>query len=99
MSTNTREPEKQTDTTSGVGQERVVSGDCTGFSNGKWAVTVECVADLIKELSRLPPDMMVKDGIDGADLVVFNRKGPNAFIDLDDAGMWDSDYEFRDVQV
>jgi len=52
MSTNTREPEKQTDAASVVGQQRVVSGDCTGFSNGKWAVTYEAneMADFRQKL-------------------------------------------------
>lgn len=58
------------------------------FSNGKFHINVECVADLIKELKCLPPDTPVRDATNGADLVLFNSKGPNTFVDIDDAGMW-----------
>jgi hypothetical protein len=62
------------------------------FSNGKWAITVHTVGELIDELSRLPRDLPVDQEYEGrgSDLVVINRDS-DAHIRLDEAGFWDDE--------
>ncbi len=65
------------------------------FSNGKWAVNVETVGHLIRELRRLPKAMMIKTGATlGADLVIFNRDMETlAHLSLEEGGRWVTDRE------
>ncbi|MBU4273992.1 MAG: hypothetical protein KKA28_19340 [Planctomycetes bacterium] len=48
------------------------------FTNGKWSTNVRTVADAIRELSLLPPDMKMDQECDdnGSDIVVMNRDDP-----------------------
>lgn len=58
------------------------------FTNGKWAVNVRSVGQLIEELQRLPADLPVRMGFeDSADVVVFNRND-DPHVGLEEGGDW-----------
>ena len=62
------------------------------FSNGKTAINVMNVGELIYQLQRLPIETPVVMGFSpSADLVLFNPEGPDPHIALDETGAWDED--------
>lgn len=63
----------------------------TIFSNGGWAVNVETVGELIKELQRLNPDTPVLDTVSGADVVLFNRDMAGEHVGFAEGGEWTED--------
>ena len=69
-----------------------------GFSNGKTAVHVKTVADVIRELSLLPAETPVAqdDPGDGADIVLFNKNMEGEHVLFDIPGTWVSDAEIGD---
>lgn len=65
------------------------------FSNGKTAKNVRTVAEAIKELSLLPPDMPLDQDYSsgaGADIVVFNQKQDDVHVSFQAGGEWDEDF-------
>jgi hypothetical protein len=66
----------------------------TAFSNGKWAINVKTVGQMIDELSRLPRDLEVHTfPSESADLVIFNRNPGEGtpHLGVEDGGGW-TDY-------
>jgi hypothetical protein len=63
------------------------------FSNGKWAINVSTVAEAIKELSLLDPDLPPDQDYDGCgtDIVVMNRRQDNAHVQFAEGGFWTDD--------
>jgi hypothetical protein len=62
----------------------------TAFSNGKWAINVKTVGQMVDELSRLPRDLAVHTfPAESADLVIFNRNGEmRPHLGVEDGGCW-----------
>ena len=67
------------------------------FSNGKHYKNVKTVADMIRELQRLPGDMKVAYDMpggehnDGLDLIVYNRgEEGTEHLGVDEGGFWDA---------
>lgn len=65
----------------------------TAFSNGKWAINVKTVGQMVDELSRLPRDLAVHTfPSESADLVIFNRNDAvPPHLGVEDGGCWDVD--------
>lgn len=59
------------------------------FSNGKWAIEVHAVGELVDELSRLPREMKTRMAFSGStDIAVLNRGQDSEHVGFDHGGFW-----------
>lgn len=62
------------------------------FSNGRYSIECQTVGDVIDELSRLPRDLPVKQGLEeSVDLVVVNLKHADTHLIFEEGGEFSGD--------